>query len=148
MRASPAWANDCVEAFLAAPGAPRRYLEIVLDAGGGLYAARVSNPDESRATWRVDVHEPPPGLRARVAGEGAPEERTRWTGALAIPWSAVGVAPVPDARLLGNFFRIARGASVHHLALSSTHRDAPPEFHVPSRFAELVLSVDAPRGGR
>jgi hypothetical protein len=136
---SPAWANDCVEAFLAPDETPWEYLELVLDAAGGGYAARVHNPDGDRATWKLQPTEPPQGLVARVRGEGSPEARTRWSATLSVPWSAIGVVPSRGARLRGNLFRIARGRSTRHLALSPTFRTDPPEFHVPSAFATIEL---------
>lgn len=139
MDASPAWANDCVEAFLATEAVPWRYLEVVLDAAGGIYAARVENPDASRATWRLTPQEPPEGLIAEARGEGEPRARARWSARLAIPWDAVGVGPRAGVALRGNFFRIARGRATRHLALSPTRRADPPEFHVPTRFTRLVL---------
>lgn len=136
--ASP-FANDCVEAFLATPDEPWRYLELVVDAAGAVYAARVTNPDESRATWRVAPVEPPEGTAVAVRGDGPPRERKRWSASLSIPWPAIGVVPAPGAALRANLFRIGRGRGVRHLALSPPRRDAPPDFHVPSRFARLLL---------
>jgi hypothetical protein len=136
---TPAWANDCVEAFLAPDATPSDYLELVLDAAGGRYAARVHNPDGSRATWVLRPMEPPPGLVTRTGGEGPPEARATWSASLSVPWSAIGIFPSGGARLRGNLFRIARGRSTRHMALSPTFRTDPPEFHVPSAFATLEL---------
>jgi hypothetical protein len=140
LASAPAWANDCVEIFAASAGSPWRYLEVVADAAGGLYTARVTNPDASRATWRLRVGPPPPGLTAAVYGEGEPARRRSWRARLRIPWEALGIVARPGARLRANAFRIARGRATRHLALSPTFRADPPDFHVPDRFATLVLT--------
>jgi hypothetical protein len=139
VHASPAWANDCVEAFLSFPEAPWHYLELVLDAAGGTYAARVENPDGSRATWRLAPQEPPPGVLLVAEGGGEPKTRRRWRGRITVPWDVLERSPGPGLSIRANAFRIARGGTTRFLALSPTFRVSPPDFHVPDRFAELVL---------
>lgn len=136
--------DECVELFLCAPREPFAYDEIVVNARGAVYAARVVNPDESRETWGVVARERPAGTTVDVRGDpatSAAREWTRWSCRLAIPWSSLlyGSAPVAGEERRGNVTRIARGRSTEFLALSPTLRANPPDFHVPSRFARFVF---------
>lgn len=130
--------DECVELFLERPSEPGRYLEVVANPSAALYAARVDNPDGSRATWRVS----PAFLRgvaAHVSGTpaGEPSAYSSWRCRLEVPWSEAGGPPSAGEVRRANAFRIARGLSTRHLALSPTLRSEPPDFHVPSRFARL-----------
>jgi hypothetical protein len=136
--------DECVELFIASPREPFAYQEIVVNPQGALYAARIVNPDDSRATWDVSRGETPPGISIRVRGDPAARpapEWARWSCRLTVPWSSLppGPPPAPGEERRGNVYRIARGRSTRFLALSPTLRSNPPDFHVPSRFARLVF---------
>ena len=133
VRNGPVFEDECVELFLCEPGSETRYQEIVVNPRGVVYGARVDNPDDSRVTWKLSPGALPDGLTAdaRVAGDS-------WTCRLVVPWGgALGPPPVDGEIRRGNLFRIARGAVPRFEALSPTGRAAPPDFHVPSRFARL-----------
>jgi hypothetical protein len=134
--------DECVEIFLSSPGTPSLYQEIVVNPAGALYGARVRNPDESRTTWQLAPGEGLVGIRAAVTGgpAGRPQSQwARWRCLLRVPWGSLpgGRPPQDHEERRGNAYRIARGRSTRFLALSPTLRTAPPDFHVPSRFARL-----------
>lgn len=137
--------DECVELFVASPEELFAYREIVVNPAGAVYGAEIRNPDDSRATWTLVPGRTPEGLSVAVAGEPAgqpPSEWTRWSCRLSIPWrslSGTGQPPAPGEERRLNAYRIARGASTRHLALSPTFRAAPPDFHVPRRFARAVF---------
>ena len=139
----PAYQGECVELFLAGSTSPTRYLEIVVAVSGALYTALVDNPDGSRATWRVEPHVPVPGLSVVIAGLPADRPRASWNSwscDLRIPWASMPFGnspPRPREVLRGNAYRIARGVTTRFEALSPTLRSAPPDFHVPERFARF-----------
>lgn len=145
-RHGPVFSDECVEVFLASPDDPADYLEVVVNPAGVVYAARVSNPDGSRATWRVEPGVEPEGLRASARGEPRddPAAFTSWTCDLSIPWRSLpgGRAPSAGEERRGNAYRIARGRATRFEALSPTRRTDPPDFHVPNRFARFRF-VDA-----
>jgi hypothetical protein len=136
--------DECVELFLASPHEPFAYDEFVVNPRGRLYTARIVNPDDSRETWSVSRGAPPAGISIGVTGDPATRPATewvRWNCRLAIPWSSLlsGRAPEAGEERRGNATRIARGRATRFLALSPTLRAAPPDFHVPSRFAHFVF---------
>jgi Carbohydrate-binding family 9 len=135
--------DECVELFIASPREPFEYQEIVVNPQGALYAARIVNPDDNRATWEISRGETPPGIAIHVQGDAArpATEWARWSCRLTVPWSCLppGLPPAPGEERRGNAHRIARGRSTRFLALSPTLRSNPPDFHVPSRFARLVF---------
>jgi hypothetical protein len=137
----PAYDDECVEIFVADPGDPAAYREIVVNPAGARYGAEVRNPDGSRATWSLAPGRLPAGLAVDVSGEPAefpPGAWTRWRCRLEVPWgslSAAGLPPSPGEERRLNAFRIARGRTTRFQALSPTFRASPPDFHVPSRFA-------------
>lgn len=141
----PVFRDECVELFLAEPGAPATYRELVVNPAGAVYSALVTNPDDSRATWTVSPGEPPRGLLVDVAGPPGgtqPRTWTRWTCLLGVPlgsFRASGRDTPPGSLFRANAFRIARGRTTRFLALRPTGRSAPPDFHVPSRFAPLRI---------
>lgn len=145
-RHGPVFSDECVEVFLASPDDPSDYLEVVVNPAGIVYAARVSNPDGSRATWRVARGVEPEGLRTSAGGEprGDPAAFESWTCRLWIPWRSLpgGRAPSAGEERRGNAYRIARGRATRFEALSPTLRTDPPDFHVPARFARLRF-IDA-----
>ncbi len=146
----PVWQDDCVELFVGRPEAPFSYREIVVNPAGSRYGADVFNPEESRATWRLVAGRLPDGLSVAVAGEPAsrpPSEWRRWSCRMLLPWrslSACGTPPRPGEERRLNGYRIARGRTTRHLALSPTLRADPPDFHVPSRFARAVFLPSPP----
>lgn len=134
--------DECVELFLASPGTPSLYQEIVANPAGALYGARVKNPDDSRATWQLAPGEGLAGVTAAISGDPdgrIPSEWVRWRCVLRIPWASLPGGRPPKAReeRRGNAYRIARGRTARFLALSPTLRGRPPDFHVPSRFARF-----------
>ena len=136
--------DECVEVFLASPGTPSLYQEIVANPAGALYGARVRNPDDSRTTWQLAPGEGLSGVSAKTFGEPAgrpPSDWARWRCLLRIPWTSLpgGRPPADGEERRGNAMRIARGRTTRYLALSPTLRDGPPDFHVPSRFARLTF---------
>ena len=137
--------DDCVELFVGDPDEPHRYLELVVNAEGLHYAARVNNPEGNRASWSLVAGVPVPGLVVVVRGEPAgalPTSFHAWRCWMAVPWTALhgdGEAPKPGSERRGNAFRIARGTALRHEALSPTGRTSPPDFHVPVRFATWVF---------
>jgi hypothetical protein len=135
--------DECVEVFLSSPERPSLYQEIVVNPAGALYGARVTNPDDSRATWQLAPGEGLAGVAATVSGDpaGPPSEWSRWRCLLRIPWIALpgGRPPADREERRGNATRIARGRTTRFLALAPTLRGDPPDFHVPSRFASLVF---------
>ena len=141
----PVFEDECVELFLARPHDPVAYREIVVNPAGARYGAEVRNPDDSRATWTLLPGRLPDGLSVTVAGgeDGVrPQAFRRWSCRISVPWRALspdGHAPAPGEERRLNAYRIARGASTRFQALSPTLRSAPPDFHVPSRFAKAVF---------
>ena len=137
--------DDCVELFVAAPRDPALYTEIVVSASGARYGAEVRNPDGSRRTWTIRPGILPAGLSVSVTGEPAADPASawrRWRSAISVPWRSLspeGRAPRPGEERRLNAFRIARGRTTRHLALSPTLRASPPDFHVPARFARAVF---------
>lgn len=137
--------DDCVELFLARPENPTFYTEIVVNAAGAVYGAEVLNPDGSRRTWTLRPGLLPAGLSVTVTGEpeaALPSAWRRWRCAISVPWRSLSPeerAPRPGEERRLNAYRIARGLSTRHLALSPTLRGSPPDFHVPARFARAVF---------
>ena len=144
-RHGPVYEDECVELFWQGEGTDGDYLEVVVNPLGTLYAASVHNPDGSRATWSVSPGAEPEGLLVRVFGEPAravPREWTSWGAEIVVPWPSLpgrGAPPPPGTLLRANLFRIARGRSARFECLSPTLRSAPPDFHVPERFAFLLI---------
>jgi hypothetical protein len=141
--------DECVEIFLASPGNPALYQEIVVNPAGALYGARVRNPDDSRTTWQLAPGEGVAGARVTVSGEpkGPATQWTRWTCRLRLPWSSLpgGRMPAEGEERRGNAMRVARGRTTRYLALSPTLRASPPDFHVPTRFARFAFRGPAAR---
>jgi len=138
--------DECVELFAARPEDPVAYREIVVNPAGARYGAEVRNPDDSRATWTLVPGKLPKGLSVTIAGEpgGVPTDWRRWSCRISVPWEALsagGRAPAPGEERRLNATRIARGASTRFGALSPTLRSAPPDFHVPSRFARALFRL-------
>ncbi len=136
--------DECVEIFLASPGTPSLYQEVVASPSGALYGARVRNPDDSRTTWQLAPGEGLTGVSARVSGDPGDRPATDWVTwrcLLRIPWTSLpgGRAPADREERRGNAMRIARGRTTRYLALSPTLRNSPPDFHVPSRFARFTF---------
>ncbi len=144
------WQDDCVELFVGRPEAPFSYREIVVNPAGSRYGADVFNPDESRATWTLAPGRLPEGLSVSVTGEPEsrpPSEWRLWSCRMVLPWrslSGPGTPPRPGEERRLNGYRIARGSTTRHLALSPTFRAEPPDFHVPSRFARAVFLPPSP----
>jgi hypothetical protein len=136
----PVWEDECVELFVSSPGEPARYLEVVVNALGVAYAARVYNPAGSRQSWTITRGVVVEGLRVSAKGDGAvPESFRRWTATIEVPWRALGGPPSRGEIRTGNVTRIARGRATRFEALSPTLRCAPPDVHVPARFARLLF---------
>jgi len=134
----PVWEDECVELFVSAPGEPARYVEVVVNALGVAYAANVYNPAGSRASWAITRGVAIEGLRASAEGEGGtPDGFRRWIATIELPWRSCGGPPSAGEVRAGNVTRIARGRTTRFEALSPTLRTAPPDFHVPARFAQL-----------
>lgn len=127
--------DECVEVFLCEPGSPGRYLEVVINPAGVVYAARVVNPDGDRATWQITRGVDVPGLVVTASGDAGP---TLWRAVISIPWAAAGGTPAPGETRRGNLYRIGRGTASRYEALSPTRRD-PPDFHVPAAFARFEI---------
>ncbi|MBL8114225.1 MAG: carbohydrate-binding family 9-like protein [Acidobacteria bacterium] len=142
----PVYRDECVELFLASPAEPGRYLELVVNPLGVLYSARVLNPHDDRTRWELSPGAPGialPGVEVSIAGPGGePASWCWWSATIRVAFALLAPAPpaCPPDSLLVNATRIARGTRTRHLALSPTYRTSPPDFHVPSRFANLVLS--------
>lgn len=143
----PVYEDECVELFVARADDPAAYRELVVNPAGARYGAEVRNPDDSRATWTLLSGRLPDGLSVAVAGEPAgapPGAFRRWSCRLAVSWSSLsagGRPPSPGSVRRLNAYRIARGVTTSFQALSPTLRAAPPDFHVPSRFAEAVFRL-------
>lgn len=131
----PVYLDECVEVFLCEPGSPGRYLEVVVNPAGTLYAARVVNPDGDRATWQITRGVDVPGLEVSASGD---EGSASWWAVISIPWAEAGGTPTPGETRRGNLYRIGRGATTRYEALSPTRRD-PPDFHVPAAFARFEI---------
>jgi hypothetical protein len=136
--------DECVELFLADPDDPVSYVEIVVNPAGAVYGALVSNPDDDRTTWTLATNCVPEGLEVGVWGEPAgapPAAWRRWTCRMSLPWHALPGGRPPGAGDVrrGNATRIGRGTTTRFEALSPTGRLAPPDFHVPSRFARFLF---------
>lgn len=138
----PVYRDECVELFLASPAEPGRYLELVVNPLGVLYSARVLNPHDDRTRWELSPGAPGvalPGVDVSIEGPGGEPAGWRWWSAtLRVPFALI--SPASPNPALVNATRIARGARTSHLALAPTYRTSPPDFHVPSRFANLVLA--------
>ncbi len=137
--------DECAELFLASPDEPARYQELVANAAGALYVARVFNPGESRESWELRPGECLPGVAVAASGGPGPDRRlwTRWTCRFRVPWSAWPSSRTPAAgeERRANATRTARGRTTRYAALAPTLRTDPPDFHVPSRFARLVFGA-------
>jgi hypothetical protein len=137
------WRDECAELFLASPDEPSLYQELVANAAGSLYVARVWNPDDSRETWDLRPGECLPGVAVSTSG-GPGEDRTqwaRWECRFRVPWIVWpgGRQPREGEERRANALRTARGVTTRYLALSPTGRPDPPDFHVPSRFARFTF---------
>jgi hypothetical protein len=141
----PVYKDECVEIFVADPGDPAAYREIVVNPAGARYGAEVRNPDGNRATWSLVPGRLPGGIAVDVTGEPAglsPAGWTRWRCRIELPWSSLsvsGLAPLPGEERRLNAYRIARGRTTRFQAVSPTLRASPPDFHVPSRFARVLF---------
>lgn len=140
----PVYRDECVELFLASPAEPGRYLELVVNPLGILYSARVLNPHDDRTRWELAPGAPGaalPGVDVSIEGpEGEPAAWRWWSATIRVPFALFAPRSLPSpGPVLVNATRIARGARTRHLALAPTYRTSPPDFHVPSRFANLVL---------
>ena len=137
----PVYRDECVELFLASPAEPGRYLELVVNPLGILYSARVLNPHDDRTRWELAPGAPGvalPDVDVPVEGpEGEPAGWRWWSATIRVPFALMSLPS--SGPVLVNATRIARGARTRHLALAPTYRTSPPDFHVPSRFANLVL---------
>ncbi len=133
-RDGPLWQEDVFEVFLSPSDPPRLYYEFEVNPLGTLFDARVSSPELSRATMRVETAWDCAGFAARVArGPG------RWSASLRIPLRELCVG-APPAVWRANFFRIDRGAADEYTAWAPTYAD-PPAFHLPGSFGLLKLPV-------
>jgi len=136
----PVYEDECVELFVSDAADPARYLELVVNPLGVLYAARVHNPEGSRASWEIARGVAVPGVRAAAGGEGEqPGAFRRWSATIEVPWDLLGGVPRAGETRRGNVTRIARGRRTRFEALSPTLRSEPPDFHVPARFARLTF---------
>jgi len=134
-RNDPVYLDECVEVFLCEPGPAGRYLEVVVNPAGIVYAARVVNPDGDRATWQITRGVDVPGLEVTASGDAG---SASWWAVISIPWAAAGGTPARGETRRGNLYRIGRGLTTRHEALSPTRRD-PADFHVPAAFAKLRI---------
>ncbi len=129
-RDDPLWQEDVFEVFLSPADPPGVYYEFEVNPLGTLFDARVSSPDFSRATMRVETAWDCAGFAARVTrGED------RWSASLRIPLGPL-CAGAPPALWRANFYRIDRGAVDEYSAWAPTLAD-PADFHVPERFGTL-----------
>ncbi len=124
------WDYDVCELFVAPdPSTPTHYFEFeVAPTGEWLDVELHWYPDRRHSNWAYCS-----GMRTATRVE--PEQLTL---AMAIPWTAFGREPRPDAAWLCNLFRCVgdAGASRGYLAWQPTHT-AEPAFHVPQAFASL-----------
>ncbi len=142
-RDAPLWQEEVVEVFLA-PGIddPREYFEIEINPLGALFDARVSNPDDDRATMRVDESWDWPGIVWRA---GRLDRQHDWWAELVLPWRGLGLGKMP--RLWrANFFRVERPRGIassddEYSAWSPSLVD-PADFHRPSSFGLLVVGEE------
>jgi hypothetical protein len=133
-RDAPLWQEDVFEVFLSPEDPPRLYYEIEVNPLGTLFDARITSPDLSRDSMRVETAWDCEGLSARVTrAEG------RWSASLRIPLA--GLCPgALVSRWRANFYRIDRGATDEYSAWSPPLAD-PPDFHRPERFGILNLRL-------
>src|SRR5262249_38897213 len=140
----PLYEEEVVELFLCPTGELSRYFEIEISPRGTIFDAAIFSPEFHRRTMLVDTSWNAGGMRAAVAVSGTLENRSDvdlgWTAELALPFADLGLPgpPSPGAAWRANFFRIERGRVEEFSAWSPTHAD-PPDFHLPTRFGELVF---------
>jgi len=133
-RDAPLWQEDVFEVFLSPEDPPRAYFEFEVNPLGTLFDARVSSPDLSRATMRVETAWNCAGFAARVTRTDG-----RWSASLRIPLAPLCGGPPPQT-WRANFYRIDRGAVDEYSAWSPTLAQ-PADFHTPLRFGTLRLPV-------
>jgi hypothetical protein len=132
----PIYTEEVVELFIA-PGSstPKRYYELEVNPGNVRFDGIIENPDEIRATMSLDTSWDPDWQSwTHVDAAG-------WRCVMAIPWTSLGVSSgVGTWRM--NLYRIDRprdGRASEESAWSPTLR-TPADFHIPSRFAFLVIT--------
>jgi hypothetical protein len=136
-RDEPIYDEEVVELFIS-PGAetPAEYFEFEISPNGIFFDARISNPDEQRATLRVDL-----GWNADARWWARREDAAgRWTAILALPWRCLTPEPLPLI-WRANLFRIERphDGEPEFSCWSPTYT-TPADFHKPSCFGYLMLA--------
>ncbi len=126
--------DDTVELFLQ-PLAGNAYYHVALGAGGALYdsAHPTGTAEESDLSWDSQAK-----TAVHIAATG-------WSAEMAVPFAPLGAIAKDAGEWRVNVCRTRRGAVEpdEYTAVSATFG----RYHVPSRFARLVLadSADAPR---
>lgn len=131
------WTEDVFEIFIA-PRSLDEYYEIEVNPVGTIFDARVSSPDLSRATMKVDrswtCRELWQAIRTRRT-DGTVE---RVQALIALPFSSLATAaPAPGEHWRANFYRIDRSPLGDAFSAWSPTMADPPDFHVPERFGRL-----------
>ncbi|WP_448544731.1 carbohydrate-binding family 9-like protein [Roseiflexus sp.] len=136
-RDDPIYDEEAVELFIS-PGkeTPIDYFEFEISPNGVFFDARISNPDERRATLRIDTAWNA-DARWWVRREDA---AGRWTAILALPWRCLTSEPLPSL-WRANFFRIERPRNgAPEFSCWSPTFTSPADFHKPSCFGYLLLA--------
>lgn len=122
--------DDCVELFLAAADDPAGYMQFASNALGARYEGKGTD-GEWEAPWQA---------------AGSTSEEGFWTLEIAIPWSSLGIEPLPGMTLLGNVYRSNKAQAEDSMWSPVLHG-----YHAPDEFGRFVLLGEAPafsiRGG-
>ena len=125
-RDGPVYYDDSVEFFLDTNGDRKTYYHIVVNANGAVYDAW--RKPKSDGSWNGVSQS------AGAVGDG------QWSAELAIPFSALGVESVAQARSMGfNVGREQYSRDGHLLAQWVSCLNANGGFHSPNAFGLLVL---------
>ncbi len=133
----PIYTEEVVELFIAAgEQTPTKYFELEVNPLNVRFDGIIENPDEVRSTMTLDTSWNPQWqswTRTDPAG---------WRCVMSIPWRSLGAdTGIGSWRL--NMYRIDRprdGSTSEESAWSATLRE-PADFHIPSRFGRLRVTL-------
>jgi len=126
------WRDDCVELFLAPPGAGCHY-HFIFNSRGWTYDARSSPATKRGSDWDME------GLAA-AARVSPPGKGSHWTVEAALPFAGLGAAAPKHGEVWGiNFARERYAASYKALIEYSTWSGLVGGFEQPEMFGEVIF---------
>lgn len=135
----PVSCDSCVEAFIE-PVAGGEYFNFEVNINGSLYVShRYGRPNPTR----LSLDECATVLRKATPQVTEPTARHgndgRWTLALDIPWTLLGVQPRAGLRMRANFYACSSDAVPPYYLTWAPIPTPAPDFHRPEYFGELIL---------